>query len=121
MGKLQLSITPRRLESPCDEGNVMCGLRTVGNQKSHTPTPPGNALGREEERKYFRGEVVFGALVGKPWLLVFLRRLESCEKKSAIAISLFFFLSLSLSLSVVFFVAGLNLFLERAWESYSFR
>jgi hypothetical protein len=109
------------LESPCDEGNVMCRLRTVGNQKSHTPTPPGNALGREEERKYFRGEVVFGALVGKPCFFVFLRRLESCEKKSAIAISLFFFLSLSLSLSVVFFVAGLNLFLERAWESYSFR
>jgi hypothetical protein len=55
----------------------------VGNQKSHTPTPPASALEREEERKYFRGNVVFGALVGKPWLLVFLRRLESCEKKSA--------------------------------------
>jgi hypothetical protein len=49
----------------------MCRLRTVGNQKSHTPTPPANALEGEEERKYFRGNVVFGALVGKPWLLVF--------------------------------------------------
>jgi hypothetical protein len=30
VGRLQLSIIPRRLESPCDEGNVMCRLPDCG-------------------------------------------------------------------------------------------